>query len=422
MTIVIANKLKEYIDSSDLKALNYKCAVGCYDIQTFINSIKKYDIDMLIIDITAIKDVNNADSWHLFTELVSPENIFVLQEAHSSNYAILSILVDSGIYNFGKSVNEILRLIETPNTYASVAKYVSKGPVKVPDKDLAKELSSYEEKVSKHQDQMKNYLKKYQDGELEESKNTNVLGDQILVGAVFLPILTFVSTALFYLLIKIVYSSVTYDTFLGKAIYGNLPTFNANLLVCIGLLISFFIFLIYYWILDQKIKRKQYTRGKFIIISFSIYCLIFAGDYYLFGILEWVFNKVPQITTNTYLYQDLLSFNYYVTLMAIITYYIKLFINKNKTYVFEKDLSQKFNWLEKIYVVVFITYMVLTVADITIGLMLPDTRIYTMISDVYDDSPIMTIISVSTIILSILIVIHRILKPKQIYDLKEMEI
>ena len=146
------------------------------------------------------------------------------------------------------------------------------------------------------------------------------------------------------------------------------------------------------------------------------------GDYYLFGIIEGILSKVPQITPNSYLYQDLVSFNFYVVLCAVVVYYVKLVIHKNKTLVFEKDLSQSFTWVEKLYTLVLYGSVGLPIVYIIAGLVHSDTQFYELVANLYVESGVMTGLTVVGIILTIINLVSRLINPNRNFDFKEMEI
>lgn len=423
MMVFVVNKLKDYIEASNLNDIEHKSAVGCYEASTFAKNLKNLQIDNLLIDITAIKDANNKEAWDAFKELVPSENIFVLQESSSSNYELFAVLVNNGIYNFGKSTNEIIYCMERPNTFADVKKYVSRSaPITKSSLKAGKELAGYSEKNQKQQDAMKDYLQKYNDGDFDVPKSKNVLGIQLLTGLVQLPLLTLLSTGVFYLLSRILYSRISYDTFLGKAVFDGRINTNFNLVVLIGLFISLLIFLFYFSILDAKIKKNQYTRGKFMILPMGLYSLIFFGDYYLFGILEKVFGSIPNITSADYLFEEYVLFNYLVVIMVIVAYYFKVAISKSKVLVFEKDLSQKFNIVEKCYVIILGISIAIPILYYLINAVSPNASICEFVSELYIDGIFMLIITVIGIVATIFILVNRILFPVQKLEYEEMNI
>ena len=124
MMVVIANKLRDNIESSGLKDIEHKSAIGCYEVTTFVKNLQKLEFDKLLIDITAIRDASNKDSWDHFKELIEPNKIYILYDEENCDSTILSNLVNRGFYNFGRNADEILRLLEHPNMFADVQKYI----------------------------------------------------------------------------------------------------------------------------------------------------------------------------------------------------------------------------------------------------------------------------------------------------------
>ena len=94
---------------------------------------------------------------------------------------------------------------------------------------------------------------------------------------IILPILAFLSTVLFYFLERIVYSATPAGGSLGKALYTKFPNLDFNLLMIVGLFIAALVFTMYYSVFNYKIKRKQYTKGKFMIVPMMVFLLDFYG-------------------------------------------------------------------------------------------------------------------------------------------------
>lgn len=279
----------------------------------------------------------------------------------------------------------------------------------------------YVSKSQFQQDMMKNYMQKYYNDELPKTARVNVLKEQLLIGIIQLPLLTFICTFVFYLLERIVYSKVSVESNLGIALYEKLPNLDFNHLTLVGLFISFIIFLIYYSILNPKITRKQWTRGKFMVIPMSLYCLIIFGDYYLFGIFESLFMKIPDISSYGYLYLDFYIFNYLVCLVAIFTYYFSLAVANSKTLKFEKDLSQRFNLFEKFYSILLIFLVGVPILYYLACSFVFDSSIYSLLKELYIDSNVMNVVMIVAIVVSIINIIKYVVNPNNGVEFKELE-
>lgn len=402
MMLVIANKLKDYIDSSELRALNYESIVGCYPLETLIQHIKEQSFDMILIDLTAIQDIYNSRSWNLFATLVDPTNIYILHSGSQIDSVTMSTLVNNGLYNIGSNIQEIISFIKTPNTYTNIMKKMT------PSRDIYNQRegktgeTEYQRWSQYQKDMMRNYIKKQRVDVYDGPKQTQVIKDQIISGFIVLPILTFLSTALFYLFERVIYSIVPTDGNLGEALYTKFSNLNFNLLVILGLLISSLIFSIYYSVINSKIKRKQYTRGKFMIVSMAVYSLIFIGDYHLFSVFDDIFVKIPIISRTDYLYADFYTYNYLVCIVAIFTYYFKLMIDNSKVFRFEKDFNQRFNLFEKAYAVILVALVLIPIIYYISRSLFINSAFYKLFEKLYVNSNLMVIMIIIGMFLTIM--------------------
>ena len=124
MMVFIVNNLRDNIESSNLKNIEHKSAVGCYEVSTFVKNLQKLQFDKLLVDATAIRDASNKEAWDHFKEIVEPQKVFILYDKDNYDKSLLSDLVNRGFYNFGGTTDEILYLIDHPNMFADVQKYI----------------------------------------------------------------------------------------------------------------------------------------------------------------------------------------------------------------------------------------------------------------------------------------------------------
>lgn len=424
MIVIIANKLKNAIESSPLKEQNYKCANGYFSARNCADNIKNLEIDKLIIDITAIRDVYEMSSWKNFKEIVDPTNIYVLLDNNKSysNVGFLSMLITMGIYNFAKTTSELISILERPNEYEDVAKYQKMAMVADERRENAEDkIEDYERKNIEHQEMMQDYMKKYQEGEFEKKKKPKVFKDQIIAGLVMLPLFTFISTLIFYILEWIIYSKVSPDTYLGNYLYT--PVFNSTYtpLVAIGILISTLIFTIYYNVLDPKIKRKQMSRGKFMILPIGIFCVIIFGDYYLFEIIETLFSKIPLIANVDYLYQSFYGFNMLVATVAILLYCFKIAIANSKELKFEIDLNQKFTLVESLLIVAISLVFLIPFSYWLSNTIAANSGIYKFMNSIHEQPFIMPFLSIVILALTAIVLITKVFYPNKEVVIKEKE-
>ena len=428
MIVVITNKLKEIIDSSRLKEANCKYAVGFYTVNDCIQSLSSLDIDYLVIDITAFKDAFEISSWKRVKDFIDPsKTVILLEEAKSySNVGFLSMLITMGFYNFTKTGEGITRLMERPNSYQEVAKY-QKMAMNLEDRKEEEEerFNDYQRKLGENQDMMRDYLERYQKGEVSFKRKNDVFKYQLKVGLLALPILTIASVFFIYLFQIFISNMVPLEDSVGEYLYTELAHTGFTPLTIIGILIITVFFSIYYTFLNAKIKRMQMTRSKFIIIPFAIFCVLVFGEYYLVGVLEkfYEFIKIIPIDDKMYLCQDLYWLSRYVATAAIFLFYISTFIDNSRTLKFEKDLGQKLTWLEKLWVIDMILLLMIPLAC-QLSLALPESSsLSSFFSSISDKSLIMMVIAGIEFILTILILLQpKFVKEKEYTILKEEDL
>lgn len=120
MNILIINKLM-----NSLKTLNIpigKELVGSFSINDIITTFGSLDFSKLIIDASAIKDLDDSLLLQkLASNIEVNKLIIVFEDINNAN--LISKLISFGIYNFATNNNMIIQLMDTPNTYKEVAHY-----------------------------------------------------------------------------------------------------------------------------------------------------------------------------------------------------------------------------------------------------------------------------------------------------------
>ncbi len=126
MNIVIANQFSNLIKNAGIGNQEY---VGLYDVNELGNSFRLVQFDTLIIDVTAVKNYNDASVFKQLTNYISAEKIILLLDNNCINDTYLNSLVSIGIYNFAKDINGLVQLINKRNGYADVAGYTANDSV-----------------------------------------------------------------------------------------------------------------------------------------------------------------------------------------------------------------------------------------------------------------------------------------------------
>lgn len=426
MIVMISNKLKGIVEESRLNEMGCKYTVGCFSVEEYIRNLQNYDFDYLIVDITAIKDVTVSESWQKLKKFFDPNKTIILLENEKfySNEKLLTMLFTAGFYNFTKTADEILHLMEHPNDSNEVAKYLQMSTLIEEGKGIDK-TQDYQKQVELSQAMMMEYLENHEnEGDVLEKKE-NVLKFQLSVGLIILPILTFVCVLVFYLLQVLVSNSIPLEgDYLGEYLYGELANTGFTPLTLIGIILCMLIFSMYYSFLNAKIRRKQMSRVKFMVIPFALYVAIMFGEYYFIGIFEKLYQWVMifSIADKPYLYQDLHDLSRWIATAAIILYYLSVFVYNSKTVKFEKDLSQNLTVVEKLWVVDLLFLLLLPVSY-QLSRALPQSNFISQIFNEYYSHSLMMIIVGIELVLTICIFLQpKFMKEREYTILKEEDL
>ena len=121
MNVIVANNQRDVLSNLDIDII--KSIYGEYDASEIVEMFKNFFYNRMILDVTAIKDFKNIESFKAIASgLDADKIIFFLPkgtEVCTSNY--ISNLVSNGIYNFTTNVEGVKYLINKPNTFKDVA-------------------------------------------------------------------------------------------------------------------------------------------------------------------------------------------------------------------------------------------------------------------------------------------------------------
>ena len=120
MNVMVYNKYKDLLMGLNIEVM--KSLEGVYNVDEIIDTFTNFYYDKMILDITAIRDYQNADNLQKLAMNINMENVILLlddsPETDSKNY--LSKLISLGIYNFTKNAEGINYLLVHPHTYRDV--------------------------------------------------------------------------------------------------------------------------------------------------------------------------------------------------------------------------------------------------------------------------------------------------------------
>ncbi len=128
MNVIVANKYQTLIGTLNIDVI--KMVTGEFTVQDLVNQFSNFFYNKMIIDITAIKNYENANVMRELSLNFEMDKVILLLDdsptVNSGNY--LSQLVSFGIYNFTRSIDAVPFLIDNPNSYKDVAGYQNLNP------------------------------------------------------------------------------------------------------------------------------------------------------------------------------------------------------------------------------------------------------------------------------------------------------
>lgn len=120
VNVIITNKQQSKLSTLDIDII--KSISGTYEASEIVEMFKNFFYSKMILDVTAIKDYNNINSFQTIVQGLDVEKIvFFLPEGSSlctSNF--LSKLISMGIYNFTTNIDGVKYLLKKSNTYKDV--------------------------------------------------------------------------------------------------------------------------------------------------------------------------------------------------------------------------------------------------------------------------------------------------------------
>ena len=120
MNVIITNKYSNELESLDIDVI--KSLNGEYSVKEIINTFQTFVFQMMILDITAIKDYKDLKNLQNLSVTFDMSKIILFLDSEIDRKYI-SKLISMGIYNFTKKKEDIKNLINHPNSYKDVADY-----------------------------------------------------------------------------------------------------------------------------------------------------------------------------------------------------------------------------------------------------------------------------------------------------------
>lgn len=124
MNVIVSNKQKGILDDANIDAI--KELTGFFSVDDLINNFKYYFFSKIIIDATGLVDFANPEVLKKLCDEIGAEKIILFLPPNPvPPVAFLQKLVELGIYNFTTNIQELVKLIQIPNTINNVKQYVN---------------------------------------------------------------------------------------------------------------------------------------------------------------------------------------------------------------------------------------------------------------------------------------------------------
>lgn len=121
MNVIIANEQQHILSNLDIDVI--KNITGSYDAREIVGMFRDFFFNKMILDVTAIKEYDNADSYQVLAQQLDPEKVILFIPENNKQLCtsmFLSKIISFGLYNFTTNIDGVKYLMQRPNTYADV--------------------------------------------------------------------------------------------------------------------------------------------------------------------------------------------------------------------------------------------------------------------------------------------------------------
>ena len=121
MNVIVSNKQKNIIDNANIDAI--KDLTGLFNVDDLIAKFKNYFFSKMILDVTSVENFTSVDVLQKLVDGIGSDRlILLLPETPPPPDEFKKMLIGLKIYNFSNNINEVVKLIDNPNTYETVLK------------------------------------------------------------------------------------------------------------------------------------------------------------------------------------------------------------------------------------------------------------------------------------------------------------
>lgn len=123
MNVIVSNRQKEIIDNANIDAI--KDLNGLFSVDDLINKFKNYFFSKMILDATSVVNFASKQVLTTLADDIGAEKLIILLPSNPEPpMEFKKLLIDLKIYNFTNNIDDVVRFIETPNTYEDAMKLI----------------------------------------------------------------------------------------------------------------------------------------------------------------------------------------------------------------------------------------------------------------------------------------------------------
>lgn len=121
MNVIISNKNQRLFENLNIEVI--KSLNGEFDVDDIVNGFKNFFFQKMILDITALKDYSDIKTIQKLSLALDMNKVILVLDENSNTVSpeFMSQLISLGIYNFTTTLEGIMYLYNSPNTYRDVA-------------------------------------------------------------------------------------------------------------------------------------------------------------------------------------------------------------------------------------------------------------------------------------------------------------
>ena len=127
MNVIVSNNQQAQVTTLDIDVI--KSISGTYSANELVEMFKNFFYSKMVLDVTAIKDFENIQSYKTLSQGLDPEKIilFIPEGSNLCTAFFLAKLVTLGMYNFTTNIEGVKYLMKKSNTYEDVKEIQEKG-------------------------------------------------------------------------------------------------------------------------------------------------------------------------------------------------------------------------------------------------------------------------------------------------------